>query len=58
MKLPLSIAFAGIVVAAAIYAGLTDARRTYMTACVDMAMGFRQSAEEAERNCAVQYKPK
>lgn len=56
MKVAVSILLAGVLIAGAIYAGLTDGRRTYMKGCTAMAMELRQSPEEAEINCAFQYK--
>ncbi|BDT60477.1 hypothetical protein MasN3_39710 [Massilia varians] len=56
MKIVASIVFAGVVIAIAVYAGLTDDRRTYMKGCIATAAEFGQSAEEAENNCALRYK--
>lgn len=56
MKIVVSVVLAGLVIAVALYAGLTDDRRTYMKACTATAKGFGQSAEAAENNCALRYK--
>lgn len=56
MKVPISILIAGILMAVAVYAGLTDARRTYMNGCVSLAQQMGQSAEFAESSCAFKFK--
>ena len=56
MQVALAIVFAGVLIAGAIYAGLTDGRRTYMKGCTATAEQFGQSSEEAETNCAFRYK--
>lgn len=56
MTIALSIVLAGVFIAGAVYAGLTDGRRTYMIGCKATAERFGQSSEEAETNCAFRYK--
>lgn len=56
MKIAKSIFLAGALIAAAIYAGLTDERLTYMKGCVAMASELGQAQDVAENNCAFHYK--
>lgn len=55
MKIAFSIALAGALISVALYAGLTDARRTYMKGCTATAVKFGQLQEDAENNCALRY---
>jgi len=55
-KIALSIVLAGALIAGAVYAGLTDGRRTHMRGCVATGTQLGQSVEQAEVYCAFQYK--
>lgn len=56
MKIAASILVAGILIAGAIYVGLTDARRTYILGCQEMASQVGLSVDVAEQNCVALYK--
>jgi hypothetical protein len=56
MKIAASIVLVGALISAALYAGLTDGRRTYMKGCTATAAKFGQSLEDAENNCALHFK--
>lgn len=56
MKIAVSIVLAGVLIAIAVYIGLTDGRRTYMKGCTAIAAQLGQSAEVAENHCALRYK--
>lgn len=55
MKIAASILITGILIAGAIYAGLTDGRRTYMNGCTETGSTLGQSEAHAERYCAFTY---
>lgn len=56
MKTPLAILIAGLLIAVAVYAGLTDDRRSYMKGCLATLISTAQSEQDAEATCAIHYK--